>query len=198
MPELAESGKIILIHGASSSGKTTLSRVLQRLLDQPFFHFSIDVFREGGALPMERIREGNLDWATLRPSFFDGFHRCIPALAAAGNNIIVEHIVESQEWMARLADLLAPYDVFFVVLRCPLTALEARERARGDRRIGEARNDFQALPDFATFDLELDSMEPIEQNARRIIASWEAREEPTAFARMVEGMSARGLTRPCS
>ena len=198
MPKLPEPGKIIFIHGASSSGKTTLSRVLQRLLGQPFLHFSIDVFREGGVLPMEQIREGKLAWAALRPSFFDGFHRCIPALAAAGNNLIVEHIVETQEWMARLADLLAPYDVFFVVLRCPLATLEERERARGDRRVGEARADFQALPELATFDLELDSTEPIEQNARRIISSWAAREEPTAFARMAEGMPARGPTSDCT
>jgi len=198
MPELAEPGKIILLHGPSSSGKTTLSRVLQRLLEEPFFHFSIDVLREGGTLPMERIREGKLAWAALRPSFFDGFHRCLPALAAAGNNLIVEHIVESEEWMARLVGLLAPYDVFFVVLRCPLATLEEREIARGDRQAGEARNDFQALPEFSECDLALDSTDPIEQNARRIISSWEAREGPTAFARMTDGVPGRGLARGCS
>jgi chloramphenicol 3-O phosphotransferase len=198
MPESTEPGKIILIHGASSSGKTTLSRALQRLLDEPFMHFSIDVLRENGALPMERIREGEFGWRALRPSFFDGFHRCLPALAEAGNNLIVEHIVESEEWMTRLVGLLAPYDVFFVVLHCALATLEQREIARGDRRIGESRDDFQGLPRFAACDLTLDSTEPLEQNVRRLISSWEVRERPSAFTRLAGSVPAHGPTRSYS
>lgn len=180
-------GKIILIHGPSSSGKTTIARLLQQLLEEPFLHLSIDVLREGGALPMERIRRGELTWPTLRPSFFEGFHRCLPAFAEAGNNLIVEHIVESADWMARLVRLLSPYDVFFVVLRCPLETLERRERARGDRRIGEARGDFEGLPEFPAYDLEIAATEPIEENARRILSAWRSRRRPGAFGRMAGG-----------
>ncbi len=197
MSDSTERGKIILIHGASSSGKSTLSRALQRRLEEPFLHFSIDVLREGGALPMERIREGEFAWPVLRPSFFDGFHRCLPALAEAGNNLIVEHIVESREWMDRLVALLASYDVFFVVLHCPLATLEQREIARGDRRIGEAQTDFQELPRLTAFDLALDSTEPIERNAGIAISSWQTRAQPNAFTRMAEKARARGLPRGC-
>lgn len=49
-------GKIILVHGASSSGKTTLCRALQARLDAPFRHYSIDHFRGSGVLPTERFR----------------------------------------------------------------------------------------------------------------------------------------------
>ena len=119
MPDRRECGKIILIHGASSSGKTTLSRAVQQRLEEPFWHFSIDHLREAGVLPMERIRTGEFAWPSLRPAFFDGFHRCLPVLAESGNNLIVEHIVESQDWMSRLVQLLSDFDVFFVALRCP-------------------------------------------------------------------------------
>ena len=81
MDESDAAGEIILINGASSSGKTTLSCALQAALDQPFWHFSIDHLRDGGVLPLERIQAGDFDWRELRPSFFEGFHRALPALA---------------------------------------------------------------------------------------------------------------------
>lgn len=89
-------GKIIFLHGASSSGKSTLARGLQLALDEPFWHFSIDHLNAAEVLPKERIRSGEVPWEELRDQFFDGFHRCIPVLAEAGNNLIVEHIIETQ------------------------------------------------------------------------------------------------------
>jgi chloramphenicol 3-O phosphotransferase len=74
---------------------------LQARLDAPFWHYSIDHFR-GGVLPWDRIKRGDFAWPDLRPAFFDGFHRCLPALAGAGNDLIVEHIVETAPWMSDL------------------------------------------------------------------------------------------------
>ncbi len=133
-------GTIILLHGPSSAGKSTLARALQATIDMPFWHLSIDHWiHEAHILPRERIRNGEFAWDTLRPAFFDGFHRCLPALAQAGNHLIVEHIVETEAVLYRLVALLNDIDVFFVGLHCPLPELERRERERGDRRIGEAR-----------------------------------------------------------
>ncbi len=178
-------GKIILAHGASSSGKTTLCRELQARLDAPFWHYSIDHFRGTGVLPHARIDRGDFDWSLLRPAFFEGFHRCLPALAAGGNNLLVEHIVETPEWMSRLVRLLAGYDVFFVGLRCPLPELEARERARGDRKPGDARRDDAIVHTFALYDLEVDSTQPLDDNVGRVIAAWQRRSRPSAFERML-------------
>ena len=177
-------GKIILVHGASSSGKTTLCRTLQARLDEPFWHYSIDHFRGTGVLPMERIDRGDFDWCEMREAFFEGFHRCLPALAAAGNNLLVEHIVETRAWMSRLVSLLAGCDVFFVGLRCPLAELEARERQRGDRRPGEARQDHAVVHTFATYDVEVDSTRRLDDNVDHVLAAWRARTRPSAFERM--------------
>jgi len=182
-------GKIILINGASSSGKSTLALALQRNLDEPFWHYSIDHLREAGVLPMERVHSGELDWPSLRPAFFDGFQRSLPAFAEAGNNLIVEHIVESAEWMERLVELLSSIDVFFVGVHCPLPELERREEMRGDRRTGEARADFDAVHRFAEYDLEIDSTESVEHNVRQLISSWRSRESPRAFERMANLLS---------
>jgi chloramphenicol 3-O phosphotransferase len=180
------SGKVILVNGASSAGKSTLSRALQAALDEPFWHFSIDHLIAAKTLPDARIKSGEFPWPDLRPHFFDGFHRCLPALAGAGNNLIVEHIVETDAWMRRLVRLLASFDVFFVGVHCPLPELERRERARGDRRIGEARQDYELAHTFGAYDFEVDSTEPLDRNVETVIAAWRARRRPSAFDRMAE------------
>jgi chloramphenicol 3-O phosphotransferase len=181
-------GRIIFIHGASSAGKTTLCRELQARLDEPFWHYSIDHFRGTGVLPPPRGDNGAFAWSRQRPAFFEGFHRCLPALALAGNNLLVEHIIETREWMARLSRLLAPIDAFLVGLHCPVDVLEARERARGDRREGEARNDASTIHGFGEYDLEIDSTLAAGDNARRVVDAWRARTRPGAFERMRAGL----------
>jgi chloramphenicol 3-O phosphotransferase len=183
-------GNIILLDGASSAGKSTLARALQATLPAPFWHFSIDHLNAAHVLPTARIERGEFPWSGLRPQFFDGFHRCLPALADAGNHLVVEHIVETQEWMDQLVHLLAHLDVFFVGLRCPLPELQRRERARGDRRIGEASTDFHAARAFCTYDLEVDSTLAVEANAEAVIAAWTARRRPGVFDRMA-GLAVR-------
>ena len=177
-------GRIILVNGASSSGKSALSRALQATLDEPFWHYSIDHFRTG-VLPWSRIAQGNFAWPALRPAYFDGFHRCLPALAGAGNDLIVDHIIETKAWLDDLLRLLAPIDVYFVGLHCPLPELERRERERGDRRIGEARRDYESIHRFCTYDLELDSTRPVEDNVDALLSAWHARTPPGAFATML-------------
>jgi chloramphenicol 3-O phosphotransferase len=108
----------------------------------------------------------------------------LPAIAAAGNNLIVDHIVETREWMRIILNLLGSFDVYFVGVHCPLAELERRELARGNRRIGEARNDFETIHDFVIYDLELDSTMPAEGNAAAVIASWKQRNRPSAFEKM--------------
>lgn len=175
------SGAVILVNGASSAGKSTLCRTIQARMREPFWHYSIDHFR-AGVLPWDRIRAGEFAWSSLRPAFFDGFHRCLPALAAAGNHLIVEHIVETDAWLADLVRLLAPFDVFFVGVHCPLDVLEARERLRGDRRPGEARGDFATVHVNRRYDVEVDGTQDAVANAEAVIAAWQARQPPGAFA----------------
>jgi chloramphenicol 3-O phosphotransferase len=174
-------GKITLLSGASSSGKSTLARGLQSALDEPFWHFSIDHLRSAGVLPMDRIRSGEFVWSEMREAFFDGFHRCLPALTAAGNNLIVEHIVETPGWLDQLAVLLRDVDVFFVGVHCPLPELERRELERGDRRLGEAKLDFESIHRFARYDFEVSSLNSNEDNVRAVVDAWKARTSPSVF-----------------
>ena len=179
-------GKIIFLHGASSSGKSTLARLLQSTIDAPFWHISIDHLRDSGVLPMARINSGEFSWRELRDAFFDGYHRSLPVYAAAGNNLIIEHIVDTREWMDFLVTLFRPFDVFFVGVHCPLEELERRERGRGDRPVGDARRDFESIHRDALYDLEVDSSGEPAENVATIIAAWKRRSLPSGFQRMAE------------
>lgn len=177
-------GKVILLNGASSAGKSSIAAALQAQIGEPFWHVSIDHLIGAGILPRERIRSGEFPWSGMREAFFDGFHRSLPAYVEAGNNLIVEHIVETLAWRDRLIRLLGGHDVFCVGVHCPVEELERRELARGDRPLGDARRDFETCHLHTLYDLEVDSREPPEANAARIIAAWSGRRRPSAFERM--------------
>ena len=179
------SGAIIFLNGASSSGKSSIARALQAKIEAPFWNISIDHLRDAGVLPLDRVRRGDFDWKTLREPFFEGFHSSLAAYALAGNNLIVEHIIETKDWLFRLLDLLGSHDVFFVGVHCPLEELERREVARGDRRIGDARRDFYTAHAYAEYDLELDSTQSPSDNVEHLLAAWRARLRPNAFDRLV-------------
>lgn len=111
----------------------------------PFWHISIDHLRDSGVLPLKRFKSGEFRWADAREAFFGGFHASLRAYADAGNNLILEHILDTDGWMETLSGLLAPHDVFFVAVHCPLELLAEREAARGDRPIGSARRDYETI-----------------------------------------------------
>src|SRR5215469_9840066 len=112
-------GRIIFLNGASSSGKSTLAKALQQALPEPFLHVSSDHLVASDMLSARRDSDGPFAWWTqMRPRFFAGFHRCLPALAAAGNDLIVEHIIEFPTWRTDLARLLAGLDVFLIGVHC--------------------------------------------------------------------------------
>ena len=176
---------IILLNGASSSGKSTLARALQDRLDMPFLHLSSDQLVDGGAIPRRREPSGPFNWIdAMRPRFFDGFHRCLPAMAAAGNDLIVDHIIELPSWRAQLAGLLSGHDVFLVGVHCDVGELERRERLRGDRRAGEGRAHLleNRIHDLGPYDLEVDTTEgEIGVVADAVLRAWTARGSASAL-----------------
>lgn len=173
--------KIILLHGASSSGKSTLARALQAKIELPFWHVSIDHLRDGGVVPMARYKSGEFIWGNDREALFDGFHRSLRAYAEADNNLIVEHIIDAPEWPAKLARLLSPFDLFFVGLRASLPELIRREAARGDRPLGDAERDFHSVHRGLTYDFEVSSDRPVEENVDALLIAWRQRSRSAFF-----------------
>ncbi|WP_172299820.1 AAA family ATPase [Pseudoruegeria sp. HB172150] len=173
---------IIFLHGASSSGKSTIARALQATIEQPFWHISIDHLRDAGVLPTERFKSGEFRWRDARPAFFDGYHASLGAYADAGNNLILEHILDTEGWIDTLRALFAPHDVLFVAVHCALDMLIAREAERGDRPAGSAKQDFETIHVRRVYDLELQSEDGLERNVERILAAWRSGERRSEFA----------------
>ena len=128
--------EIIWLNGASSSGKTTLSKELQTLLDDQFMHVCFDAFYQ--KLPA-RFKPSTPADSKYVERVHLGFEYSIPALAKAGKCLIVDYPFHYLDSLPRCLELVSEYRVLYVGVFCPVDVLEQREGARGDRKVGLAR-----------------------------------------------------------
>lgn len=170
-------GRVILLNGTSSSGKSSIAEELLGSLDGAWFHLAIDQFHR------IRARREMSDEAFL--SVFQrtvlGFHRAVAGMASAGNDVVVDHIV-GEKW--RLADCLTVFDglqVLFVGVRCSLPELERRERERGNRTIGRAAAQFPIVHEPGVYDVEVDSEHNTPADCAATIRDRLEAGRPTAF-----------------
>jgi lactoylglutathione lyase len=91
-----------------------------------------------------------------------GMHRALAALALAGNDVIVEHVLLYEEWKRDLVEALKGVPTCLVQVYCPIELLEERERRRGDAVVGQARAHFEAVHTNLDYDITIDTsaMEP--------------------------------------
>ncbi len=164
-------GRIIILNGTSSAGKSTLAKALRERLPEPFCHYASDQLADAGFRTIRRRTHGE------RARFFDGFHRSIVGFAEAGNDLLVEHIVEEQVWAEQLQALLAPFDTFWVGVHAPIAELERRERERGDRSIGEAQFHLKTHG-YCRYDVEIDTTRPLDEVIAAIETAWRGRKVP--------------------
>jgi len=173
-PKDAKASKIILLNGVSSSGKSSIAKILQAKLETPYLHACIDAFEE--MMPPRSESEWGVKWQPAFDKMISGFHHSLAALAQSGNNLIVDHVLlerdEPRSWVPECLTLLAPYDVILVGVRCPLEVLEQREKERGDRPSGLARWQFERMHLEIVYDFEVDTgAHTPEQCAMQIIAA---------------------------
>jgi chloramphenicol 3-O phosphotransferase len=173
--EPMQPGKVILIVGTSSVGKSSTVRELQNLLPEQYLALGLDTFfhmvspRWGGGMggplsvdgfryvkttvdhsPSIRIVYGAVGRRVLR-----GMHRAVAALGVCGNNVIVDEMLLDQTVLDDWVDALRNLSVCVVRLRASLTILEQREQRRGNA-VGLTRGHLgDNLID--TYDLDLDT-----------------------------------------
>ncbi len=167
-------GRIILLNGTSSSGKTTLVRALQERLPGPWLEIGIDRFVF--ALPKRYLNQPlwsevfryvrpdgrddgpfTIETGPLGERLVAGMHRTAAALAESRLDVIVDHVLLEDRWLDDMAALWNGFRVLYVGVRCPLEVVLAREAARRDRTIGQAEAQFAVVHRRAGYDLEVDT-----------------------------------------
>jgi chloramphenicol 3-O phosphotransferase len=193
-----KAGRIIVLNGTSSSGKSSLAKALQDKLDEPYVHLLIEELlpklperyltgQHPDGVQMAKTPDGGL-YVTAGPvaeRVVAGFYAAVAAIASAGNNVIVDTLMgdpfDAEECARRLDGL----DVLMVGVQCPLGVLEQRERERGDRTPGLARGELSHVHEYALYDLEVDTSvcSPAE-SAAMILAAIGTPRGDSAIARM--------------
>jgi chloramphenicol 3-O phosphotransferase len=144
----------VVLNGASSAGKSSIAKALQRLSNVPALHASLDTFTD------------MFDWAAIESEPVRGechrvgvanFHATLPILASSRFHLVVDHVFEQHAWFEACRDSLKAKRTYFIGVHCPLATLEARERVRGDRRIGLARWQFDRVHQEKPYALEFDT-----------------------------------------
>ena len=132
-------GRVILLNGASSAGKSSIGRALQRVLAEPWFFFPVDALGAMRSADHTRVLAEHEVEAVLRRTRL-GYHRAVAALASVGNDVVMDYPLSEPWRLADLLEVLDGYDVTLVDVRCSPAELDRRERARGDRPAGLARS----------------------------------------------------------
>lgn len=168
------SGRIILLNGTSSSGKSTLAKAIQAALPDPWLVVGIDtvVFALPGRyliqplwsevfqyLPADHTANApfRIKTGELGEQLISGLHRAVTALAGSGLSVIVDHVLLEDTWLDECRVLWVDIPWLFVGVRCPLAVVEERERDRRDRTIGQAAAQFEVVHLGRRYDVEVDT-----------------------------------------
>jgi chloramphenicol 3-O phosphotransferase len=167
---LDRTARIVLLNGVGSAGKSSIAKALQAITRDVFLHVQMDAFFDmlpkasighPDSVTFETISDGGHPSVIIRSGpvaqrAFRGMRHAIVAMAAQGNDLIVDEVLLGETW-TEYARLFAPFQVFLIGVHARLETLEAREKARGDRLIGLARWQFERVHKGMVYDLELDT-----------------------------------------
>ncbi len=161
--------KIILLNGPGSSGKSSIAKALQELSSDLWLTFGVDTFiemippnkmdfylkfipgeNERGPLVAVESQAEARKLFDLMPSFAE-------LLASAGNNLIIDEVLFTEESLQLYREKLKNHQVYFVRIFCDFKTLQEREILRGDRILGLANHQIDRIKNSPLYDLNLNS-----------------------------------------
>jgi len=157
-------GRVVVLNGGSSAGKTTLARALQSALPDPWLLLGIDLLI--WMLPPGMVddpeglsfQDGKITRGEAFRSIAAGFRLAVGALARSGVDVLLDEVmldgsVDQRQWDEALSGL----DVCWIGVRCPPDVVAAREAERTTRPSGIARRQAESVHEDLRYDLEVDS-----------------------------------------
>ena len=158
-----QKGKIIILNGISSAGKSTLAKKLQDRLAEPYYVLSVDKFHDIGP---EKYMKSNPE-RTISTAL-TAMNHTIKTYVDIGINVIVDYVFlkgDAKEYTAtRLGFdtleeclvLLHEYSVLFVHVTCPIDEIRRREKERGRAEL-KLENQLPLLNPQDTYDITVDT-----------------------------------------
>jgi chloramphenicol 3-O phosphotransferase len=175
---MPEPGRVVILNGASSVGKSTLIREFVEsraatgdcwipvgiddfIAKLPWQWFDIPKVR--GPYGQDGLRfEGRADRMVptvggLGRRLFAVYRRVVATWARGGFNVVVGEVTFDREAAMDWEEALDGIAVTWIGIRCDPDEAAARERIRGDRVIGLARGLSRVVHAHLAYDLELDT-----------------------------------------
>jgi chloramphenicol 3-O phosphotransferase len=142
-------GRIIVLNGPSSAGKSTLAKALQTRVGPALAAVAID--RLFAFMHPDDPKGWKLFAALTGATFASA-----AAIADGGYDVVVDTVFEREDCVATMHHWLGDRRRFLVGVTCPLEIIEAREQERANRPRGLARSQYTRVF-HGTYDLTLDT-----------------------------------------
>jgi chloramphenicol 3-O phosphotransferase len=177
-------GRVIVLNGIGSVGKSSTAKALQKIAAEPLLHVPGDAFLE----MMPEKLWGDRDWITFSQNemsgraeveirmgaglerLMAGMRASVAALARTGNSCVVDDVMLSSRDQEGYRRAMEGRPIQFVGLHAPLDVLEQRERNRGDRIIGLARWQWDRVHIGIDYDFEINTVDKSPYEVAREIA----------------------------
>ncbi|WP_027483064.1 phosphotransferase-like protein [Deinococcus pimensis] len=198
-------GKLIILNGTTSAGKSSAQQALTALADEPWLAAGVDHFWrfifgkyngldtpadqgfhwigrfDGDTLLVEDIHTGDVGFR-----FFTGMHHAIRAFLDAGFHVVADHCLWDQRLVQEVAKVFGGYDAWLVHLNPPLEVSERWERERTDKKILGMSRAVQRGIDTTrvTYDLTLDTSTMTPREAAEALLALVAQGQPRALAEL--------------
>ena len=177
-------GKIIILNGTSSVGKSTLARVIQDRVSEAFFVITGDDYMQmlGRSKYVDISNE-----AFIQYNLVEAY--TAKALSDRGMNLIMDTVFWTDEELGlkEWVEMLRDNPVLFVLLTCPLEELRRREKERDNRDMrydwdGKAESQIATLYPQDIYDITIDNYTNTkEECADKIIELLNCPEKFSAF-----------------
>lgn len=183
---LSQCGTVIVLNGASSSGKTSLARALQSQLARPYQHLQLDAFREMEPASYWTNWQQQPGASALQlAALCRAMNAAISEFSRHGQGVIFDMAFTNPESRTYMLEDLSGLPVYLVGVTCALEELARREVARGDRERGLAARQAGWIHAQMHYDLQVDSSASTPQQCAAAVVTWFGTEpEPRAFRAM--------------
>jgi chloramphenicol 3-O phosphotransferase len=157
-------GRVVILNGGSSAGKTTLGRSLQAALSDTWVLLGIDLLiwmmppRMINDADGLSVHEGVIVRGDLFMSLYAGFRSAVATLAHSGVNVLLDDLtLDGADDQHKWSDALQGLEVLWVGVRCDPAIAAEREARRQSRLPGIACHQAESVHVSVHYDVEVDT-----------------------------------------